>query len=87
MKLAAKNLHKKAIDSFIICTAILVSGPIFAQDKHIDVSVVRVGDIYKMQFANSVCPERRNQKGCVLASHGSSPNISWELDEDSSGPR
>jgi hypothetical protein len=36
-----------------------------------------------MHFANSECPEKPNMKGCVLASHGNSPMISWELDSDS----
>ena len=83
MKLAAGNTHRKIIDSLIMAIALLGSGLALAQDKHIDVSVVPVGDGHKMQFTNSECPQKPNQKGCILALHGSSPNISWELDRDS----
>ena len=84
MKIAAKSLKKKIFDLTVLLMALTASNMAMAQDKHIDVTVAWVGDGYKMQFANSECPERPNQKGCILASHGSSPNISWELDENSS---
>lgn len=54
-----------------------------AQDKHIDVIVVDTGDGDKLEFANSECPERRWDKGCVMAEHGNSPNITWRLPEGS----
>lgn len=56
-----------------------------AQDKHIDVSVQQQGAGYKLVFLNSECPDRPQEKGCVEAAPGSSPNISWELDDASSG--
>lgn len=43
MKLAARNTHKKIIDSLIIAMALLGSSLALAQGKHIDVSVVPVG--------------------------------------------
>lgn len=46
-----------------------------AQDKHIDVSV----NGNKLVFLNSECPQRPNDMGCVMAEHGTSPMISWEL--------
>jgi hypothetical protein len=50
-----------------------------SQDKHIDVSVQNG----KLIFLNSECPGNP-EPGCVLAEHGSSPVISWEL-KDSAG--
>lgn len=57
----------------------------FAQDKHIDVSVESSGGANKLVFLNSECPDRRTQKGCVLAERGSAPVISWRLDRESAG--
>lgn len=56
-----------------------------SQDKHIDVTVQEQGDVFKLVFLNSECPERPNDKGCIQAEKGSSPMISWGLDEASSG--
>jgi hypothetical protein len=54
------------------------------QDKHIDVTVQEQGGVFKLVFLNSECPERPNEKGCIQAVHGSSPIISWALDDASS---
>ena len=64
--------------------ALAVGGQAQAQDKHIDVTVQEQGGIFKLVFLNSACPERPNERGCIEAGHGSSPNISWQLDDDSS---
>jgi len=62
----------------LLVLGLAFSDVLLAQNKHIDVSVN--GD--KLVFLNSECPERPNEMGCVMAEHGSSPMISWEL----SGP-
>lgn len=67
-----------------VLLALAVCGQAQAQDRHIDVTVQKQGDVYKLVFLNSECPERPNDRGCIEAGHGSSPNISWELDGDSS---
>jgi len=61
-----------------------LSMPALAQDKHIDVAVEQRDGGYKLVFLNSACPDRPQENGCVEAAHGSSPNISWELDAASS---
>lgn len=67
-----------------VLLALAVGGHAQAQDKHIDVTVQEQGGVYKLVFLNSACPERPNERGCIEAGHGSSPNISWQLDDDSS---
>jgi hypothetical protein len=52
-----------------------------AQDKHIDVTVRQEGAVHKLVFLNSECPDRAGEMGCVMADHGNSPNISWQLDD------
>jgi hypothetical protein len=61
---------------------LLISSPftLFAQDKHIDLTVYQNGTGYKMGFSNSECPGSPQDKGCIEAEHGNSPVISWELD-------
>lgn len=83
MVLIQQAEFRKAIASLFLLTGSMFCGLLLAQDKHIDLSVVEVDGAYKMQFANSECPERPNMKGCVLAAHGNAPNITWELDSDS----
>jgi hypothetical protein len=58
-------------------------GQAMAQDKHIDVAVQERAGGFKLVFLNSECPDRPSEKGCIEAAHGSSPNISWELDDAS----
>lgn len=55
--------------AFFTCDALL------ADDKHIDVTIS--GN--KLIFLNSECPESPEELGCVMAEHGNSPMISWEL--------
>jgi hypothetical protein len=64
---------------------LLVSSPftLFAQDKHIDLTVYHNGSGYKMRFNNSECPGSPQDMGCIEAEHGNSPVISWELDSAS----
>jgi hypothetical protein len=56
-----------------------------AQDKHIEVTVQQVGAGYKLVFENSECPDRPNEHGCVMADHGVSPNLSWQLVDSGTG--
>lgn len=58
-----------ALFSFAAC------GGVLAADKHIDVTVSN----NKLVFLNSECPDRPSDMGCVMAEHGNSPMISWEL--------
>ena len=64
---------------------LLISSPftLFAQDKHVDLTVYHNGTAYKMGFSNSECPESPQDKGCIDVEHGNSPMISWELDATS----
>lgn len=64
--------------------ALFLSQQALAQDKHIDVSVKQEGGVYKLKFLNSECPDNPNYMGCIQAAHGSSPVISWALDDASS---
>ena len=67
----------------VLCILLASAMPTLAQDKHIDVSVRAEGAGFKLTFLNSECPDRPSENGCVQAAHGSSPNISWELDQES----
>ena len=64
---------------------LLISSPftLFAQDKHIDLTVYSNGAGYKMGFSNSECPGSAHEMGCIDVEHGNSPIISWELDSAS----
>lgn len=55
----------------------------FAQNPHIDLTIVENGGVAKMEFDNSACPDRPNQKGCVLVDRGNRSWISWEIDSAS----
>lgn len=63
-------------------TLLLLSSPfaLYAQNKHINLTVYHDGTKYKMGFKDSHCPGRPQNKGCIQANKGSSPMISWELD-------
>lgn len=54
--------------------SLVFCGPVQAQNKHIDVSIVNG----KLVFLNSECPDNPSN-GCVLAERGNAPVISWEL--------
>lgn len=69
-----KNLLKGAA-----LLALIVAAPLAAQDKHIDVSVEPNGSGYKLRFLNSECSDRPSEMGCIMAEHGTSPNISWRI--------
>jgi len=68
-----------------LCLVLLWPAFSMAQDKHIDVTVRQEGAVHKLVFLNSECPDSPNEKGCVTADRGNSPNISWRLDESASG--
>ena len=74
-----KNLPNKVRmrTSLLAFSALVVfaAEPVTAEDKHIDVGV-QGG---KLVFLNSECPHRPQDTGCVLAEHGTSPVISWQL--------
>lgn len=74
MNFASQSVRVGTI-SLLLLAFIAVSDAAMAQDKHIDVSV----NGSKLVFLNSECPERPNEMGCVMAAHGSSPMISWQL--------
>ena len=63
----------------------VLSPSVLAQDKHIAVTVKQEGGVYKLKFNNSECPDQPHYMGCVQAEHGSAPNISWQLSDDSDG--
>lgn len=64
----------------------MATGAAQAQDKHLDLVVQQTpGGTYKLVFANSECPNRPNDGGCVYVGRGRNPNISWELDARSRG--
>lgn len=65
----------RSIKSLVIISAFFAFGVLLAADKHIDVTVSGS----KLVFLNSECPERPAELGCVMAEHGNSPMISWEL--------
>lgn len=64
----------------LLALTVLAAPAIQAQDKHIDVAVQDQGGRAKLVFLNSECPDQPAQNGCIQAAHGSSPNLSWELD-------
>lgn len=66
----------------ILCLAVL---PILAsaQNVHIDLNFIEVDGKAKMDFVNSACPNRPNEKGCVLMDRGNRDFISWEIDQTS----
>jgi hypothetical protein len=57
----------------------------YAQNPHIDVTIIQSGGNDKLDFINSACSDRPGEKGCVLMSRGSKNWISWELDRNSTG--
>lgn len=74
----------KTVIRAVVATLLMFGfGPLAAQDKHIDVIVVNAGSGDKLDFDNSECPERPFDRGCITAEHGSSPNITWQLPQDS----
>lgn len=75
MKLFTNTVRIRTLSSGLLIAAMLLCNAAFAQDKHINVSVQ--GN--KLVFQNSECPDRPGELGCVMAEHGSSPMISWEL--------
>ena len=76
MKNASNHVRIRTL-CLMLC-ALGFSDVLLAQDKHIGVSISGA----KLVFLNSECPDRPGEMGCVMAEHGSSPMISWEL----SGP-
>ena len=54
-----------------------------ADDKRIDLKVISEGAGFKMEFLNSECADRPNEKGCIEAEKGKSPMLMWELDAGS----
>lgn len=75
MEKLSRTVRSRTLSSGLLIVVMLLCNAAFAQDKHIDVSVQ--GN--KLVFLNSECPDRPGEAGCVLAEHGSSPVISWEL--------
>jgi len=80
MVTANRSIKKPVLVTLLLCLAFAGPGLVFAQDKHLNLSVVQ----NKLVFNNSECPNRPHEMGCVEAPRGSSPNISWELDGQSS---
>ena len=62
---------------------VVFSASAYAEDPFIDVKVIQSGGADKLDFVNSECPDRPNEKGCVLMSRGSKNWIFWELDRTS----
>lgn len=52
-------------------------------DKQVDLTVVSGEAGYKLEFLNSECAGRPDEKGCIEADHGNSPVLKWELDRAS----
>jgi len=71
------------VNGVALVSLLLAAPAVQAQDKHIDVAVNQQGGVFKLEFLDSQCPDRPGQKGCIQADHGSSPNLSWELDANS----
>lgn len=63
----------------------LFAGQALAQDPHIDVVVQEQEGTFKLVFLNSACSDRPTENGCVEAVHGSSPIISWALQDGDQG--
>jgi hypothetical protein len=71
----SSNIRIRTILALTLLLMLFACDVLLAGDKHIDVTVS--GN--KLRFLNSECPERPGEFGCVMAEHGDSPMISWEL--------
>jgi hypothetical protein len=65
----------RTFDMIALLISLAACAAAVAGDKHIDVTI----SDNKLVFLNSECPERPGELGCIMAEHGSSPMISWEL--------
>ena len=54
-----------------------------AENKQIDLKIMQVEGKSKIQFTNSACSDKPDEKGCVEADYGNAPILMWELDKDS----
>ena len=80
-----KNNKVQFSPLFRTCILCLAGFPVVvsAQNVHIDLTFIEVDGKAKMDFVNSACPSRPNEKGCVLMVRGNRDFISWEIDQNS----
>lgn len=83
MNYPARTVPVRAVVLLGIIIAFALPGVALAQNPHIDLKIEVNGGVAKLQFENSECPSRPNDKGCVLMRQGSQNWVSWELDQDS----
>lgn len=85
MSIIFNTLYPSIQRALFTLAALAACSAAWANDKHIDVTVENQGSTSKLVFDNSECPDRPNERGCVLAEKGTSPMISWQLQGDNAG--